>query len=173
MKVLTEENFSYCKCCNFFFQLYNISSVPGADLREEGGGRTPFLQGFDPLPTQRFPLWFFLRNPFLVTDPKIFLKAPWAPIYTKFEGELAPKKCDFFMSKFSKKCPKTAFLTCFLKDFLRRRKFGQNSIFLVLYESFENQFGRPKENPRSAPVQFQVNFEIALLVASADKDTLE
>ena len=35
-----------------------------------GGGRpTPLLQGFDPMSTQRVPLWYFLRNPFLVTDP--------------------------------------------------------------------------------------------------------
>ena len=29
--------------------------------------------------------------------------------------------------------------------YLRRRKFGQNSVFLVLKESSENQFGRPKK----------------------------
>ena len=34
------------------------------------------------------------------TDPKIFLKAPLAPIYTNFEGERAPKKTRFFLSKF-------------------------------------------------------------------------
>ena len=102
MKVLTEESFSYCKCCNFFFQLYNISSVPGADLREGGGGGRLFFR-------DSTPLWFFLRNPFLVTDPKIFLKAPWAPIYTKFEGELAPKKGVFLCQNFPKSAQKRLF----------------------------------------------------------------
>ena len=81
-----------------------------------GGADASTSQGFDPLPTQRVPLWYFLRNPFSVTDPKIFLKAPFAPIYTNFEGERAPKKTRFFLWKFSKKCTKTAFLTCFLMN---------------------------------------------------------
>ena len=34
------------------------------------------------------------------------------PINTNFEGERAPKN-RVLLSKFSKKCPKTAFLTCF------------------------------------------------------------
>ena len=65
--------------------------LPGADLGHRG--RTPPLpQEFDPLPTQRVPLCTILRYPYLVTDPKHFLKAPLAPIYTYFEGERVPKK---------------------------------------------------------------------------------
>ena len=65
-----------------------------ADLKGGGGIRRP-PQGFDPLPTQRLPLCTIFRYPYLVMDPKFFLKAPSAQIYTNFE------------SKFSKKCLKT------------------------------------------------------------------
>ena len=106
---------------------------------------------------------------FWPTDPKVFLRAPLAPIYTNFEGERAPKKNAIFLSKFFKKCPKTAFLTVFSKICLWRRKFCQSTGKTVLWESSKNQFGRPKkkvvkvlenflkirpplrENPRSAP----------------------
>ena len=57
----------------------------------------------------------FLLKP---TDPIIFLKAPWAPIYTNFEGERAPKKTDFFVKIFQK-VPKNGFLTVFSKIFNR------------------------------------------------------
>ena len=50
---------------------------------------------------------------FWPTDPKIFLKAPLAPIYTNFEGERAPEKKRDFLSKFFKKCPKKGFFDCF------------------------------------------------------------
>ena len=60
-------------------------------------------QVFDPLPAQRPPpLSTILKYPFLVADPKKFLKAPLAPIYTKFEGERALKKNAFFGEKFPK-----------------------------------------------------------------------
>ena len=74
--------------------------MAGADIEE--GGLPP--QGFDPLPTQRVPLCTMLRYPYSVTDPKKFLKAPSATIYTKFEGGGggAPKKRDFFVKIFQK-----------------------------------------------------------------------
>ena len=41
---------------------------------------------------------------------------------------------------------------CTTLRYLRRRKFDQKRVFLVLWESSENQFGRPpRENPRSVP----------------------
>ena len=120
----------------------------GADLGGggRGGGRTPPLG---------------IRPP---ADPK-------GPTFdtSYVEGERAPKKkTHFFLSKFFKKCPKTAFLTVFSKICLRRRKFCQNRGRTVLWESSKNQFGRSKkrssnfgkffsklpplrENPRSAP----------------------
>ena len=61
-----------------------------------GGLRTfPFFQWFDRLPTHWFPLCTIFRYPFL-NDPKNFLKATLAPIYTNFEGELAPKNAIFW-----------------------------------------------------------------------------
>ena len=81
-----------------------------------------------------------------LTDPKPFLKATLAPIYTNFEGEARQKNAPKIVLK------------------VRRRKLGQNRDFLVFWESSKNQFGRPKkkvdkifekspprENPRSAP----------------------
>ena len=57
-------------------------------FRGGGGGADapPPPQGFDPLPTQRVPLWYSLRNPFLADRPSNFLKATSAPMYTNFEG---------------------------------------------------------------------------------------
>ena len=48
------------------------------------------------------------------TDPKIFLKAPLAPIYTNFEGERAPKKRVFFVRNFQK-VPKNGFFDLFFQ----------------------------------------------------------
>ena len=92
----------------------------------------PPLQGFDPSPTQRvIPLYYFEIS-ILVTKPKKCLKAS---INTNFEGGgvLAEKMRLFFFPVFSKLC-------------LRHRKFGHNRVFLVLWESSENQFGRPKKS---------------------------
>ena len=66
-----------------------------------GRGWTPFFQEIDPLPTQRVPLCTILRYPFLVTAPKIFLKAPLRPIYTNFEGR-ARRKTRLFCENFPK-----------------------------------------------------------------------
>ena len=68
-------------CC---WSEYNIMLINS----EFWGGGVAFLQGFEPLPTQRVPLCTILRYPFLLTHPKIFLKAPLASIYTIFEGVL-------------------------------------------------------------------------------------
>ena len=63
---------------------------------EEEGSKLLFLQGFDPLPTQRVPLCTLMLYRFLMKDPKTLLKVP-SPIYTKFEGERAPKKRNFLV----------------------------------------------------------------------------
>ena len=45
-----------------FPSLYSPADIVGAG----GGGVDAFLsQGFDPLPTQRVPLWTIMRYPFL------------------------------------------------------------------------------------------------------------
>ena len=104
-----------------------------------GGGRTPFSQGFDPLPTQRVPpLILFQKSLFWPTDPKIFLKAPLAPIYTNFVGERAPKKRDFFVNIFQK-LPKNGFFDCFFKNLPAAQKIlpklGQKSALGELEKS--------------------------------------
>ena len=79
------------------------------------GGRPPPPSGIRPPADPKGPPFdTFSEIHFWPTDPKIFLKAPLAPIYTNFEGERAPKNA-IFLSKFFKKCPKTAFLTVFQK----------------------------------------------------------
>ena len=85
------------------------------------------------------PFCTILRYPFLVTDPKKFLKAP---IFTNFE-ERAPKKRNSLVKNFQKGT-KNAFLACFSKTCLRRKKFDQNGVFIVVWESSENLFCRPK-----------------------------
>ena len=84
----------------------------------------------------------------MLTDPKVFLKAPWAPVctYLHIREERAPKKTQFFGKTF-KKCLKTPFLACFfLKILMRRRNFSPNRDYLVLWERSENQFDRLKKS---------------------------
>ena len=98
-------------------------------------------QGFDPLPTQRVPLCTILRYPYLVTDPKKFLKAPLAQIHTIFWGGARAKKTRFLCQSFPKSAQKLLFLPVFSKTCLRRRKGGQVRAFIVVWENSENQFG--------------------------------
>ena len=122
----------------------------GADLGggggAGGGGGHPFPSGIRPPADPKGPPFdTFSEIHFWPTDPKIFLKAPWAPIYTKFEGERAPKKNAIFCQNFSKSAQKRLFLTVFSKICLRRTKLCQNRGKTVLWESSKNQFGRPKK----------------------------
>ena len=67
-------------------------------------------------------------------------------IYTNLEGKRAPKKRNFFVNIFQK-VPKNASLDLFFEKIcLQCRQFGQNGVFIVILESSENQFGRPKKN---------------------------
>ena len=102
-----------------------------------------------------------LRNSFWPTEPKIFLKALWAPVYTNFEAERAPKNA-IFLSTLSKKCPKTAFLTCFFFQkfacsaenlvYLRSKCFGRaRKINLVGLKKGRQNFRKLFENPPSPP----------------------
>ena len=65
---------------------------------------------------------------------------------------------DFSLSKFFKKCPKTAFLTVFLEICLRRRKFSQNGGKKCFGRSSKNQFGRPKKKKKGRQ-NFRIFFE--------------
>ena len=105
---------------------------------------------------------------------KFFLKAPSAPIYTKLEGECAPKKLNFLVKIFQKVL-KNAFFGLFFQNFTAARKIWpkQGSFdALVPWESWENQFDWPKkrstrfyiffvprENRRSATGQFNINLQ--------------
>ena len=62
------------------------SSISRVDL---GGGNRrppPLLKDLTPYQPKGSHLCTILTYPYLATDPKIFLKAPLAPIYTNFEG---------------------------------------------------------------------------------------
>ena len=54
-------------------------------------------------------------------------------IYSYSKGGARAKKTQVFWSKFSKKSPKTPFLAGFSKFCLLRRRFDQNTVFLVLW----------------------------------------
>ena len=93
-----------------FYVGYICAIRSGADIGE--GGRPP--SRIQPLTDPKGPPLELLSDiQFWLTDPKFFLKAPLAPIYTYFKGERAPKKRDFLV-KFFQKLPKNAFLACFL-----------------------------------------------------------
>ena len=140
------------KSSQYFSSTIRFSSVVlnGGGFGGRGCLRTNSFLGFDPLPTQRVPLCIILRYQNLVTDPINFLKegAFGANTYF-FEGGARAKKNAVLrskFSKFSKKCQKCFFLACFSKFCLRRKNIDQNSGFLVLWESSENQFDQPKKN---------------------------
>ena len=115
--------------------LLNLNIYSGADF-VGGWGFGRFLpQGFEPLPTQRVPLCTISRYPFLARDPKIFLKAPLAPVYTNFEGGALAEKTQFFWLKLSKKCLKTPLLACFFKILhIMQLKMGQCSNDVLCHE---------------------------------------
>ena len=75
-----------------------------------GGADAPSPSGIRPPADPKGPPFdTFSEIHFWQTDPKIFLKAPLAPIYTNFEGDRAPKKRDFFCQNFSKSAQKRLF----------------------------------------------------------------
>ena len=89
--------------------------MAGADL---GGGRgaDALSSGIRPPADPKGPPFdTFSEIHFWPSGPKIFLKAPLAPIYTNFEGERAPKKRNFF-DKIFQKVPKNGFFDCFFKN---------------------------------------------------------
>ena len=73
-----------------------------------------FLRFFFSCPsfTEAIPLCIILKYPYLVTDTKSFLKAPSAPMFSKFERGARAKKNAIFWSKFSKMFPKNAIFFC-------------------------------------------------------------
>ena len=91
--------------------------LPGADLGGggRGFGRPPPPSGIrPPADPKGSPFDTFSEIRFFA-DPKIFVKAPLAPISTNFEGERAPKKRNFFVKIFQK-VPKNGFFDRFFKN---------------------------------------------------------
>ena len=65
------------------------------DLGGGQGADAFFPSGIGPPADPKGPPFdTFEEIPFWPTDPKHFLKAPLAPVYTNLEGEHAPKKRD-------------------------------------------------------------------------------
>ena len=90
---------------------------PGADLGGAGGGcGRPLPSGIRPPADPKGPPFdTFSEIHFWPSDPKNFLKAPSAAIYSNFEGERSPKKRDFFCQNFSTSAQKRLF-DCFFKN---------------------------------------------------------
>ena len=82
------------------------------------------------------------------TDPLYYFETSifWLKyIYTYFEGGARIKKCEFLV-KFFQKDPKNDFFFCLFSNIcLRRRKFNQNEVFIVIWESSKNHLVRPKK----------------------------
>ena len=71
-----------------------------------------FLRDSTPCRSKESPLSTILTYPFLVTGPKIFLKAPLVQIYYFIRGSTRQRNPSFWL-KLSKNCLKTPFLACF------------------------------------------------------------
>ena len=92
---------------NFCF-LISFSVLIRGGFRGGGGADAP-PSGIRPPPDPKGPPFdTFSEIRFWPTDPKIFLKAPSAPIYTNFEGVRAPKKTRKKRKVFQK-VPKNGF----------------------------------------------------------------
>ena len=70
-------------------------------------------------------------------DPKNFLKAPVAPIYTSFEGGARVEKRDFLVKIFQK-VPKNAFFGLFFQNYGRARKINLIDLKKRSAKFFEN-----------------------------------
>ena len=168
-------NYAIAACPNHSLPLYSTSSEPHliqprhthtptpphihtvADLGGRGFGRFPFLRDSTPCRPKGSPLWTILRNPFWMTDLKIFRKAPLAPIYADFDGGARWKKTRFLVEIFQKVHKNPRFWPVFLKICLRCRNVSQSRLFIVFWESAENQFDRPKKGWKKISIFFFEN----------------
>ena len=80
------------------------------------------LRDSNPCRNKGSPVCTISKYPYLVTYPENFLKVPWAPINTNFEGGARAEKARFFLSTFSQKVPKKPFLVCFFNFLLAAQK---------------------------------------------------
>ena len=102
-------------------------------------GRTFPIRDSTPCRPNGSPLCTILRYPFLVTDLIIF------PIFTTFERGVRAEKTQFFGQNFPKMPQNAFFYLFFFRILPAPQKFGQNKAFVMLCESLENHFGRPKK----------------------------
>ena len=161
----------------FKVQLENSGHCPGIQavlvyrqgrIWGEGVRTLPLSRVSTPCRAKGSPFGTFQEIHFWPRDPKIFLKAPWAPIYTNFEGGERVEKTRFFGQNFPK-CLKTPFLDGFFnilpaaqkiwpKQGLNRAKGELEKSFWSTYKKNDKIFEiflkirSPRENPRSAPV---------------------
>ena len=98
-------------------------------------------------------LYYFEISIFGLLTLKFFLRRLWCQSTSILRGERAPKKRDFLVEIFQK-VPKNAFFGLFSNICLRRRKFGQIMVLIVVWESSENQFGRPKKRSKKFSIFF-------------------
>ena len=134
-------NKRHIKCPVFYEISFYLNS--GADL---GGGDSDSTPSPTPSVTRpphqpKGPFGFILCISFKPTNPKIFLKAPAASVYTIILKGRAHQKNRIFWSKFSKKCTKRGFFELFFKNLPAAQFFGQNGLS---WERSENKFGRTK-----------------------------
>ena len=64
-------------------------------------------------PTKVSPLVLFDDICLRLTNPKVFVKSPLAPIFTNFEVQRAPRKTYFFGQVFPKNAQNSFFTCCF------------------------------------------------------------
>ena len=95
------------------------------------------------------PLCIILRYPFLVTDPKMFLKAPLRQYILILSGSARRKNAIFFGKNFQKS---PLFWPIFFHNFACGAEISAKTGSLFCFGSSENQFGRPKK--------MSTNFEI-------------
>ena len=98
-KILLEYDYIFCTGKFSGLSMCFFALATGADLGGGGGGG-----GEGGLtPPSGIRLCTTLRYPFLMMDPKNFIKEPSAPIYTSFEGGARAEKTRFFGQIFPKK----------------------------------------------------------------------
>ena len=83
------------------------------------------LRDLTPCRPKGSPFVLFWDIHFWLTDLKLFLTAPLAPIYTNCKGGARAEKTRFFSSKPTKKGLKTPFSAYFFKFCLRRTIFAK------------------------------------------------
>ena len=140
--------------CNTKIQLFQNNHLnSGADLGGGGrGGDASSPSGIRPPADPKGPPFdTFSEIHFWLTDPKIFLKAPSAPIYTNFEGERAPKKTQFFCQNFSKSAQKRLFWLFFQKFACGAENFAKIGAKQCFGRARKINLVDLKKNHRSAP----------------------